>query len=82
MILAGGAVLMAGSLLLGRGGKRKGNLATLRRRMMDKMMEAMPEDAPPKLIVSILPRLLKQNEQVLALLEEQNGLLRKLSKRR
>jgi hypothetical protein len=42
------------------------------------MMDAMPADSPPKLVMSILPRLQKQNEQILRLLQEQNELLNKL----
>ena len=51
----------------------------LRNRMMRRMMASMPDDSPPKLIMSVLPRLQAQNEQILALLEEQNELLRRLS---
>ena len=50
-----------------------------RARMMERMcsmMEEMPDDSPPKLVTSILPRLQEQNDQILALLREQNDLLR------
>ncbi len=53
----------------------------MRHRMMKRMMAAMPEDSPPKLIMSILPRLKEQNEQILALLEEQSDLLRRLAEK-
>jgi hypothetical protein len=43
---------------------------------MEQMMANLPEGAPPKLVVSILPRLQAQNEQIIAMLREQNGLLR------
>jgi hypothetical protein len=43
---------------------------------MERMMEEMPDDSPPKLVMSILPRVQEQNEQILALLREQNELLR------
>ncbi len=43
---------------------------------MEKMMASLPEDAPPKLVKSILPRLRAQNDQIIALLQEQNKLLR------
>ncbi len=43
---------------------------------MGRMMARLPEGAPPKLIASILPKLEAQNEQILALLREQNELLR------
>lgn len=43
---------------------------------MEQMMARLPEDAPPKLIMSILPRLRDQNDQIIAMLREQNELLR------
>jgi hypothetical protein len=52
---------------------------TVKRRMMEhmeKMMAGLPEDAPPKLVMSILPKLRAQNDQIIALLQEQNDLLR------
>jgi hypothetical protein len=52
---------------------------TVKHRMMkhmEKMMASLPEDAPPKLVTSILPRLRAQNDQIIALLQEQNKLLR------
>lgn len=51
----------------------------VRRRMtrrMEHMMAGLPEGSPPKLIMSILPTLRKQNEEIIALLREQNSLLR------
>jgi hypothetical protein len=44
---------------------------------MGRMMASLPEGAPPKLVVSILPKLQAQNEQILAMLREQNELLRR-----
>ena len=49
---------------------------------MGRMMEEMPEDSPPRLVMSTLPRLAEQNDQNLALLREQNALLRELSSKR
>jgi hypothetical protein len=43
---------------------------------MEHMMASLPEDAPPKLVMSILPKLKAQNDQILAMLQEQNELLR------
>ena len=43
---------------------------------MKKMMANLPDDAPPKLVMSILPKLRAQNDQIIALLQEQNELLR------
>ncbi len=43
---------------------------------MSRVMASLPEGAPPKLVSSILPKLQTQNEQIIALLREQNQLLR------
>ena len=48
-----------------------------RGRMMERMMERMPPDSPPRLIMSILPRLREQNDEIVRLLREQNELLRR-----
>jgi hypothetical protein len=45
-------------------------------------MDAMPDDSPPKLVMSILPRLQEQNDRILLMLEEQNDLLRRKSPKR
>jgi hypothetical protein len=50
--------------------------ATIKQRMMARMMEALPPDSPPKLVMSILPQLRQQNDEIIALLREQNELLR------
>ncbi len=49
---------------------------------MGRMMEEMPEDSPPRLVMSTLPRLAEQNDQILALLREQNALMRELGTKR
>ncbi len=43
---------------------------------MEQMMVSLPANAPPKLVMSILPKLQTQHEQIIALLQEQNELLR------
>ena len=43
---------------------------------MEQMMAGLPEGSPPKLVMSVLPRLKAQNDQIIALLQEQNELLR------
>lgn len=43
---------------------------------MEKMMANLPEDAPPRLVKSILPKLQMQNDQIIAMLQDQNELLR------
>jgi hypothetical protein len=49
---------------------------------MERMLASLPEDSPPRLVVSTLPRLAEQNEQILALLREQNTLMRELGAKR
>jgi len=80
VVVAGATLIGARHFLAKRG--RCPDFAAMRRKMMDRMMEAMPEDSPPKLIKSVLPRLKEQNDQILALLEEQNELLRHLNTKR
>ena len=46
-------------------------------RHMEKMMANLPENTPPRLVMSILPRLRAQNDQIIAMLQEQNELLRR-----
>jgi hypothetical protein len=43
---------------------------------MEQMMASLPEGAPTKLVMSMLPRLQTQNDQIVAMLREQNDLLR------
>jgi hypothetical protein len=50
---------------------------TLRQRLMARMIEGLPADSPPKLVMSILPRLREQNDEIITLLREQNELLRR-----
>ncbi|MEJ2007440.1 MAG: hypothetical protein P8Z30_04655 [Acidobacteriota bacterium] len=53
--------------------------SVVRRRMsghMEKMMAGLPEGSPPKLVLSVLPKLQAQNEQIIAMLREQNELLK------
>jgi len=53
--------------------------ARVRHRMaegMEHMIAGLPEGAPPKLIISVLPKLQAQNDQIIAMLREQNELLR------
>ncbi len=44
---------------------------------MGRVMASLPEGAPPKLVMSVLPKLQAQSEQIIAMLREQNELLRK-----
>ena len=73
-----GGVITARWLLASRGhGQGCQPEGTMMRRMMQRMMDHMPPDSPPKLIMSILPELRKQNHEIIALLREQNELLRR-----
>jgi hypothetical protein len=80
-IAIAGAGLFVGHLLA-ESRPQRGGFAAMRQKMMKRMMDAMPEDSPPKLVMSILPRLQEQNDQILALIKEQTDLLRQLSAKR
>ena len=45
-------------------------------RMIKACMEHMPDEAPPKVMMSGMRRMQEQNEQLIVLLREQNDLLR------
>jgi len=52
---------------------------TMRERMMERMgrmVEEMPDDFPPKFFMSTMRRLQEQNDELLALMREQNAILR------
>ena len=77
-----GAAVVGGAIafgLLPRVSRRR-LAAAVRRRMvqrMEHMMASLPENSPPKLIMSVLPELRAQNEQIIRMLRDQNELLRK-----
>ena len=48
---------------------------------MGRVMASLPEGAPPKLVMSVLPKLEAQSEQIIAMLREQNELLRQQQQR-
>ena len=79
--IALGAIVLSGAILfqvLAPEPRRRFSPA-LRQRMlkrMESMMASLPEGAPPKLVMSVLPRLREQNDEILRLLREQNELLR------
>lgn len=80
LILAvAGVAGVVGRKISSHTGSPKAGFTAMRNKMMKRMMASMPEDSPPKLVMSILPHLEAQNEKILALLEEQNNLLRQLS---
>ncbi len=68
-----GGVFVARRLLTA---ERREGLSRLPATMMERCMEHMPEDSPPKVMTSGLRRMQEQNEEILALLREQNDLLR------
>ena len=43
---------------------------------MEQMITSLPANSPPKLVMTVLPKLQAQNKQIIALLHEQNELLR------
>ena len=51
-------------------------LAHLPVTLIEKCMEMMPEDSPPKVMMSGLQRIQEQNDELLGLQREQNELLR------
>ena len=82
-LLAVGAVVVGGVIAARRflpfegSGPDRYHGPTMRQRLMARMMEGLPPDSPPKLIMSILPRLREQNDEIIALLREQNEVLRR-----
>jgi hypothetical protein len=46
------------------------------RKRMEHVMANLPEGSPPKLVMSVLPQVRNQNEEIIRLLREQNELLR------
>ena len=86
-ILVGGAAGVAAYGILSKKQREpvRRFAAKMRERLkshMGRMLEEMPEDFPPRLVMSTLPRLAKQNDQILAILREQTDLMRELGKKR
>jgi hypothetical protein len=52
------------------------------KRCFARMIARLPDDAPPKLVVSILPKLQAQNDQIIAMLQEQQQIHRRQRKPR
>ena len=79
--IAVGAALIGGAIAFQALSRvERGRLGSaLSRRMlrhMEHMMASLPETSPPKLVMSVLPRLRDQNDQIIAMLREQDALLR------
>lgn len=70
-------LLAVGALIGGIIAVRRRLRAEGRGRLMERVVERMPPDSPPKLVMTILPRLREQNDEMIALLRQQNELLRR-----
>jgi hypothetical protein len=80
-LIALGAAVIGGVIavrLLSRAPRGRLRSALSRRMLqhMEHMMASLPEGSPPKLVMSVLPRLRDQNDQIIAMLQEQNAFLR------
>ncbi len=73
------AILFGGTIVIRRlfTAERREGLSRLPATFMERCMEHMPEDSPPKAMMSGLRRIQEQNEELVALVREQNDLLRK-----
>ncbi len=71
-VLLGGAIAVRHLLTA----ERREGLSRLPATFMERCMEQMPEDSSPKVMTSGLRRMQEPNEELLALLREQNDLLR------
>lgn len=52
-------------------------LAEMPATMMERCMDAMPEDSPPRVMVSGIRRIEEQNDELISAVREQNALLRR-----
>ncbi len=79
-LIALGAIVLGGVIAFqSLAEPRRRFIGAARRRMlkrMEHMMASLPEGSPPKLIMSVLPQVRDQNDQMIQLLREQNELLR------
>jgi hypothetical protein len=73
---ATGLALGSGLVPADRRARMRETLSYMPRMMMERCMESMPEDSPPKVMMSGLRRIQAQNDEIIALLAEQNTLLR------
>lgn len=78
MLAAIGAAIAVRRLLPSeRRAELRERLAEMPATMMERCMESMPEDSPPKVMVSGIRRIEEQNDELISALREQNELLRK-----
>ncbi|MEE8369331.1 MAG: hypothetical protein V3S00_01030 [Dehalococcoidia bacterium] len=73
---ATGLALGSGLMPADRRARLCETLAQMPRTMMEHCLQCMPEDSPPKVMMSGLRRIQAQNDEIIALLAEQNNLLR------
>jgi ABC-type sugar transport system ATPase subunit len=71
-----GAVIAAGSLAREPRRRLGAAFSARMRKRMEQVMANLPEGSPPKLVMSVLPQVRNQNEEIIRLLREQNELLR------
>jgi hypothetical protein len=75
-VAAIGGVIIARSLSAATRHRLGSALGRRMLRHMEQMMASLPDSSPPKLVMSVLPRLREQNGQIITILQEQNALLR------
>lgn len=73
----GAAVLVRRLVPAERRAQLREDLVQMPGTVMEKCMDAMPEDSPPKVMTSGILRMQEQNDELVALFREQNKLLRK-----
>lgn len=79
-LLAGGTAVAALARRRPEAGHRLASKAKERRGShMERILARMPENSPPRLIMKTLPRLARQNEEILELLREDHRRLRELT---
>lgn len=75
-VVAGGAIAVSRLVPAERRSRLREGLLEMPGAMMERCMEAMPDDSPPKAMMSSLQRLEEQNGELVTLLRSQNELLR------
>ena len=76
-IVLGSAVAVRRLVPAERRTELRESLAKMPMTMMERGMEIMPEDSPPKVMMSAMRRFEEQNDELVGLIREQNKLLRK-----
>ncbi len=76
-IVLGSAVAVRRLVPSERRAELRESLAQMPMTMMERGMEIMPEDSPPKVMMSAMRRFEEQNDELVGLIREQNKLLKK-----